>query len=1305
MIVNMETKKRFLLYLILTVFFGSISQAQSPGSSFKEAIPVEFSSENTVFTDTKDTRDYDYYNYQYRLEENGKFTYTDGSVVFYRLQITEEESITIHNWGSPTLGFSTIFLVEPKDPTVIPDYEYNCDFVTDVALSKMGDRYDLEKLNAPTDACEGQGYIHLERLPAGTYYIITGGYKGSNGSMNNGLLRTTVILGSNSTDPEKPDPEEPDPDNPDPEVPDDTVDDALSEDYNYIQIITPNIAGESIDSFSSLKSATRNILYYDELGRPVQKLAYKASPNRKDIVSLQEYDWQGREDKQWLPAVRNDGKAATFIESKKIISAIKAFYQDDAAFSHTVYENSPLNRVNESFGPGTAWQSTGHSNKSNYQTNLQEDGCLHFIIKGTPALPELELAGLYPIQELDITKTIDEDGHTKYTFTDKTGNAILKRQVAKGDTLDTYQVYDDLGNLCFVLPPSAIDAIKTNIHTNGVSIQNTLLDQHAYQYRYDYRNRCINKKLPKCDWIEMIYDHTDRLIFIQDGEQRKYNEWNFSIMDILNRITLSGIYHGTPDKEKCDASYIYTDFTGKPTDNYGYQINYYMNAIIPDSMEILQVNYYDTYDNQSITASTLDYAEDASYGKRYIDQQSGQHFKDLLTGSITQVLGSSDKLYARYYYDYDRNLIQSRKTSLNEKVIVNKALFNFNGQPTATSEEYDNDARLLKSYVYDHTGRLTEETHCIGIDTTRIVYAYDETGRTKSQTRIHKTDSITITNSYNIRGWLTSIECPVFKQILHYTDGTGIPCYNGNISSMTWQSHLPHSQENMTETKGYRFTYDGLSRLKDAEYGEGENLQSNLNRFNEQITEYDKMGNILGLKRFGQISSDSYGLVDDLSLNYNGNQLQAVTDNAASSAFDNGFEFKDGAQSPVEYIYDTNGNLTKDLNKKIADIQYNVLNLPNKIQFEDGNSIIYLYDANGNKLQTTHIIDGTTVTTDYCNNAIYENGVPVKLLTEYGYITLTDNTYHYFILDHQGNNRVVVNQNGEIEEVNHYYPFGGVFTSTSSVQPYKYNGKELDRKGGLDWYDYGARMYDAALGRWHTVDPLSEIYDSFTPYLYCGADPINYIDPFGMDYWSTNNPNEIARFMDTLRFGNNSIFESFNFDSWNHATDSEFTGNLTFNDKTNTFYSSYGTVEDGVLTSVGISIKASKVWDGGASIDGWKGRWYKKASGRMENIYPEFHLISFGRGLINLASEVVKSTSKELFNFSTKAAEHMAQKERAVPIQILQQAIKGTKGVIDPRGSKALMHTTKIWKNGKLYNLEVLYDKATNSIWHFKYYQ
>ena len=191
------------------------------------------------------------------------------------------------------------------------------------------------------------------------------------------------------------------------------------------------------------------------------------------------------------------------------------------------------------------------------------------------------------------------------------------------------------------------------------------------------------------------------------------------------------------------------------------------------------------------------------------------------------------------------------------------------------------------------------------------------------------------------------------------------------------------------------------------------------------------------------------------------------------------------------------------MSEKLADIQYNFINLPSRIEFENGHVISYLYDADGIKLRTTHIIGSDTTVTDYCGNVIYENGIPVKLLTEAGYVTLADSKYHYFVQDHLGNNRVVVDQSGNVEEVNHYYPFGGLLSSSVSnaVQPYKYNGKELDRKNGLDWYDYGARMYDAALGRWHAVDPMSEKYYGVSPYLYCANNPILLVDPNGM--WPT----------------------------------------------------------------------------------------------------------------------------------------------------------------------------------------------------------
>ncbi|GCB34058.1 hypothetical protein KGMB02408_10030 [Bacteroides faecalis] len=212
------------------------------------------------------------------------------------------------------------------------------------------------------------------------------------------------------------------------------------------------------------------------------------------------------------------------------------------------------------------------------------------------------------------------------------------------------------------------------------------------------------------------------------------------------------------------------------------------------------------------------------------------------------------------------------------------------------------------------------------------------------------------------------------------------------------------------------------------------------------------------------------------------------------------------------------------MNKKITKIQYNYLNLPDRIEFEGGSSISYLYDAAGKKLRAVHTIAGNTTTTDYCGSVIFENRTPKTVLTEAGFVSLNDNKYHYYLQDYQGNNRVVADQNGNVEEVNHYYPFGGVFANTSSIQPYKYNGKELDTKNGLNWYDYGARHYDAAIGRWHVVDPMAEKYYSCSPYSYCLGNPIRFIDPTGM---SIGDP--LLQTFGRYEYGNNTFTNAFKF--------------------------------------------------------------------------------------------------------------------------------------------------------------------------------
>ncbi len=482
---------------------------------------------------------------------------------------------------------------------------------------------------------------------------------------------------------------------------------------------------------------------------------------------------------------------------------------------------------------------------------------------------------------------------------------------------------------------------------------------------------------------------------------------------------------------------------------------------------------------------------------QFTNDTSG-YSKGSLTGSAVTVSGSSTKIYKGYYYDVKGRVTKVVQNNLLGGYDVTNTVYTFTGQPATVTHSHTASGKSTRTevytYSYDHADRVSKVEHTLGgTKITLADYTYDSFGRLSTKS-LHGSAANKLTYAYNLRSWLTGITSTRFTQNLYYNTGVGTARYNGSISSMTWKSG------NESTVRGYKFTYDGLDRMLNATYGETAGISTNANRFSENVTGYDKNGNIKGLQRYGQLSSAAYGMIDNLTLTLNGNQLNRVDDAVTASAYNGGFEFKNGANAADEYSYDANGNLTKDLNKGISGITYNFLNLPNVVTFSDGSTITYTYGADGTKLRTVHKIGSTTTTTDYCGNVVYENGVQKLLLTEEGYVTLSDSKYHYYLKDHQGNNRVVISQSGTVEETNHYYPFGGAFASTSNVQPYKYNGKELDSKKGLNWYDYGARHYDAALGRFITVDALYDKHFKVSPYVYCGNEPVGRIDPDGNDW-------------------------------------------------------------------------------------------------------------------------------------------------------------------------------------------------------------
>jgi RHS repeat-associated protein len=219
------------------------------------------------------------------------------------------------------------------------------------------------------------------------------------------------------------------------------------------------------------------------------------------------------------------------------------------------------------------------------------------------------------------------------------------------------------------------------------------------------------------------------------------------------------------------------------------------------------------------------------------------------------------------------------------------------------------------------------------------------------------------------------------------------------------------------------------------------------------------------------------------------------------------------------------GALMPDYNKQICMMRYNYITLPKSVQFRYGHRIEYVYDASGVKRRTRHreanhnlnynpwdIAEPAendfllTTTTDYVSNKVYKNGQLKLILTEEGYIEKNGNAYthHYYLKDHLGNNRIVMDASGTVEQVNNYYPSGTSMAelprrTDQGVQPYKYNNKELDRSNGLDFYDYEARMYEPTLMRFTMIDPMAEKYYAISPYAYCLNNPVRFVDPDGKE--------------------------------------------------------------------------------------------------------------------------------------------------------------------------------------------------------------
>ena len=890
---------------------------------------------------------------------------------------------------------------------------------------------------------------------------------------------------------------------------------------SYIKNAVPTGAGGALPR--------ETVQYYDGLGRPVQTVQKGASPNSTtgapvDLADYQEYDSNGRPYRNWLLVPVPAGVGHSSGESVSLTDVSSngntPYANDGVRYSETVYDGSPLDIIRTEYGPGAAWKTADKGKRASRLTNDTSGGrltCKRTVLIWTGNTTfELGAPSVVPAASLNVQSVTDEDGRESLTFTDLYGRTVLERSV---DTtavsqnyrfLDTWYIYDKLGRLEAVFQPELSAALAALSNPTASQLAAMPVDEFAYFYRYDARGRCIAKKLPGCGWVYQIYDKGDRPVLTQDAEQRKLGQWTFSLQDALSRVCVTGTCSGNWNAfaDPLGTIQIKADYEGAS----GTLMGYTATGITLTNADISSVSYYDEY---GFITSLVPFAKRAMLTYQTpVSSCDGQYATSALgleTGTAVKVFGKEGEslyLYTALYYDAKGRPVQERKTDHLGGGQFSQVGYAFTGEPLHRRIEHGfaNGTSMTEdySYTYDGWGRLLYTGHTLGSGTevTLSSNTYDSVGRLSRTDRGSNTSAAT-TYSYNVRSWLTGQTGPYSESLAYNTTddvGNNTLQWGGNISARQW------SVSGDVVAHRYAFEYDGVSRLSSASY-------SGFTGADYSCTyTYDRNSNIKTQVRKGLFANGTYGIIDNNTYVYNGNQLVGVSNS-------------------IQCTYDDNGRLTSDGLNSINAITYNRLNLPETMDFTvqplSPRSIRNWYSAYGTKLRTEWRTANDTIPKDYVGNLVFVNDTLRTVLVDGGYIDVSypssspQYSYRWFLADHQGSNRATINASGNIVQATHYYPFGpemklaimfdggpadNVVEQTGYL--YKFSGKEQIPQSSLGWYDFGARWYDPIHARWTTPDPLAEKYYAISPYVYCAGNPVNVVDPDGKridDYYSSLN--------------------------------------------------------------------------------------------------------------------------------------------------------------------------------------------------------
>ena len=812
----------------------------------------------------------------------------------------------------------------------------------------------------------------------------------------------------------------------------------------------------------------RHIDYYDELGVVEETVDVGLNPTHTPIVTKTDYNAQLKPFYLWapVPSTGLDYIANVYYKSRNT-------YNSNMAFATNEYDD--FQELASSWKPGEAWEThpvtvTRHVVPADEVRKYSVDADGNLVVNDD---------SYYPYGLLMSATTTDEDGRTVTVYSDFYECTILERRGTGEDATDTYYVYDDYGRLSYVLPPMCQ-------HCSPLE-----MPKYWYRYTYDDRGRCTEKQLPGCEPVKYWYDAASRIQSEQDGHLRSQSLYRNYKYDAIGRLTLQTINTTRGEATETNARSVelknyYDDYTSSLQN---------LSSLFPVWADSINSRQPVLAVARGRLTSTLHTTSD---GKRYFELY---HYDS--KGRITYKLSAySDNWLKSVYTSYN---FVGDVTSVQESVYTHSEYQKLLLARRRTVNAYHPDTRLLATTTVTHTDKN-------GNNSTQVVSTptYDVFGNVTANDR--PGTAADMSYSYDtLHGWLKGVSSPsgFNEQLLRET--ATVAQYSGNIGSMSWRNTASGEQHR------YDYTYDGLGRLTASQYSSSGN--GTAGRFDESVY-YNANGSITSLLRNGMKNDGTFGTIDDLSVSYDGNRLVKVTDDAESLNYSDALDFHDGADTDIEYAYDSNGALTRDGNRGINSITYDYGHHPYKFNMNMASgprSIQNDYTSDGRKLSSRHVMSfpklhGYTKKTTkdlYVDGLMLRNGAPLLWQFDGGYVELDANgaptRWNYYITDHLGSTRMVVDSNDSIRETINYYPFGSEMRMEAPAQltempwhPFRFTGKELDKQNSLNMYDFGARLYDVAgVPMWTSVDPLAEKYYNVTPYSYCEGNPVNKFDPDG----------------------------------------------------------------------------------------------------------------------------------------------------------------------------------------------------------------